>query len=67
MSSSQALCIFLIQQQFGPTLDLIESIPLILQIPAIVPDIKLDMPMLVEIRAMMDRCVFLVIADQQEV
>lgn len=67
MSSSQSLCIFLIQQQLGPTLDLIESIPLILQIPSIVLDIKLNMAMLVEIRTMMNRCVFLVISDQLEV
>lgn len=67
MSSSQSLCIFLIQEQLGPTLDLIESIPLILQIPSIVLDIKLDMAMLVEIRTMMNRCVFLVVTDQQEV
>lgn len=67
MSSSQSLCIFLIQEQLGPTLDLIESIPLILQIPSIVLDIKLDMSMLVEIRTMMNRCVFLVVTDQQEV
>ena len=67
MRSSQSLRIFLIQQQFGPTLDLIKSIPLILKIPSVVPNIELNMAMLVEIGTMMNRRVFLIIADEQEV
>lgn len=67
MSSSQSFGIFLIQQQLGPTLDLIESIPLALKIPSVVPNIKLNMAMLVEIGAMMNGRVFLIVADEQEV
>ena len=67
VGSSQSLGILLIEQQLGPTLDLIESIPLILQVPSIVLDIELNMAVLVEIGTVMDRRVFLAVADEQEV